>query len=89
MANFEVKKWDMTIVIDGKKYDTTSYLVIVPNGLATTYGNMDAFIHCHNENGTETHFNTETEAQEWIDHYGDAVDIRIEHGDEIHAYPLA
>ena len=86
--NFEVKKWDMTIVIDGTEYDTTSYLVIVPNGLLTAYGKMDAFIHCHNENGAEVNFDTETEAQEWIDQYRDAVNIRIEHGDEIHAFPV-
>lgn len=90
MTSFKVKKWDFTIVIDGTKYDVTSYLVIVPNGIVTAYGKMDAAIHCHNEEGDEINsFNTYVEAREWIDHYGDAVDIRIEHGDEIHAYPRA
>lgn len=86
--DFKTQKYDMTIVIDGEKYDATSYGVVIPNAWRTSYGFMDAVINCHDGDDTTDvlHFDTEADAQKWIDTFGGSAVLRFEHGNELHAY---
>lgn len=82
------KEFKYTMSYNGESSDINSAVVIIPNGIKLGDGSfMDAVVHCEDTNGEEINFNSVSEAQDWIDTYGDDCLYRIDNGNELYATP--
>lgn len=86
--SFVIKPFSYTLDVDGERSDHKCAVIVIPDAWRFSDGStMDATIYAEDENGNVLDFNNESEAQEWIDKYGDNVKIEVMHGNETHAIP--
>lgn len=82
------KEFKYTMSYNGESSDINSAVVIIPNGIKLNDDSfMDAVVHCEDTAGKEINFNSVSEAQDWIDTYGDDCLYRIDNNNELHATP--
>ena len=78
---FNIDKFSYIVSYGDKDMgEVTSYIILAP---IKSEDNLP--LYCEDENGEVLNFNTLGEAKSWVDKYSDRFELKVKHGNEIHA----